>query len=64
MPSYKYQLFDFLLDWKTAFTKLADIRVHEFPCLLYIGQVSNAFQQKQDLGSSFEYFQQSIFQQK
>ena len=56
MRSYKYQLFNFLLHLKTAFTKLAHIRVHEFSCFLYFGQVSNAFQQKQNFGSSFECF--------
>ena len=56
MRCYKYQLFNFLLDLKTAFTKLAHIRVHEFPSFLYIGRVSNAFEQKQNFGSSFEYF--------
>ena len=50
MPSYKYQLFNFLLDLKAAFTELADIRVHEFPCFLYIDQVSNAFQQHRTSG--------------
>ena len=42
--SYKYQLFNFLLDLKAASTELAHIRVHKFLCFLYFGQVSNAFQ--------------------
>ena len=46
MLSYKYQLFNFLLDLKAAFTRLEHILVHEFRGFLYIGQVSNAFQKR------------------
>ena len=60
MRSYKYQLSNFLLDLKTAFTKPAHIQVDEFSCFFYLGQVSNAFQQKQNFGSSFEYFSTKI----
>ena len=44
--SYKYQLFNFLLDFKAAFTKFARIRVHEFLGFRCFSRVSNAFQQK------------------
>ena len=55
-PKLRSNFSIFWLNLKAAFTKLEHIRIHEFPCFLYIGQVSNAFQQKQNFGSSFECF--------
>ena len=48
MRSYKYQFSNFSLDLKIASTKLEHIRIHEFLCFLYIGQVSKAFQQRKN----------------
>ena len=56
MRSYKYQLFNFLLGLKAAFTKLAHIRVHEFLLFPLLRSSFECFSTKLKFRSSFECF--------